>query len=147
MDRACSHRIAQKDSESSSQCATAYTTYCINVAIKQRTESGPMCHMHDASQRILAQTLTCLASSCMVSHLKYGIETAMHIHSQMSDLYNILPPLRCIQDGSSSRKIKRPLSPDLRSATAVIIPEPVNDQHLFLSLQVLAQLPINKAFV
>lgn len=123
----------------------ASATHCINVSIKQRTGSRPVCHIHNTLQRIQAQTMTCVATPCIAPHLKYGKQTSMHILSQMSALYNILPSLRRIHNGSSGRKIKRPLSQDSRSTAAVIIPEPVNDQHLFPSLQALAQLPLNKA--
>lgn len=76
MDRACSHRTAQEDSESPSQCATTSTTHCINVTIKQQTKSGPVRHIHNTTHQIQARTLTCVATSRIAPHLKYGVQTS-----------------------------------------------------------------------
>ena len=127
--------------------------YCYHTAAWEQT------HVSHAPQSKQAQTLTSVASYCKATLLKYEgwnqpyFDTDLHTstNTQMSALYNILPAphplLQRIHNGSSGRKIKRALSPDSRSTAAVIVPEPVNDQHLFPTLLALTELPLNKAFV
>lgn len=83
---------------------------------------------------------TSVATHCVNTPSKGGWNHP-HFYTETSAACDIMPtpllppPLHHrIHNGSSGRKIKRALSPVSWSTEAVIVPEPLNDQHLFPSL-------------
>lgn len=147
MDRACSHSTALTDLRVHSQCTAASTTHRINSPVMQLTENR-LVHMQHRALTVQgrAQTLASDAAECIFTLLKWGglksvFNTDWHTHRDThKEVRSVVPsttpttshPSEHIHNGSSGREIKRAPSPDWSSTAAVIVPEPLNDQHLFL---------------